>query len=163
MAEKTAKKMGRPSKYTPELAAEICERLSNGEPLRKICRDDHMPFWTRIYDWMGKDEQLSIAIAHAREAGQDAIAEEIYLETVAQPERILFQNGDRIDPGYVALVKARAEIKLKLLAKWNPKRYGDRVQVAGDPNAPLKTEISFDTFATVIETLEARRQDKANG
>jgi hypothetical protein len=35
--------------------------------------------------------------------------------------------------------------------------------VAGDPNAPLKTEISFDTFATVIETLEARRQDKANG
>ena len=112
---------------------------------------------------MGKDEELSIAIAHAREVGQDAIAEEIYLEAVAQPERILSQNGDRIDPGYVALVKARADIKLKLLAKWNPKRYGDRVQVAGDPNAPLKTEISFDTFATVIETLEARRQDKANG
>ena len=62
MAEKTAKKIGRPSKYTPELAAEMCERLSNGEPLRQICRDDHMPFWTRIYDWMGKDEALSIAI-----------------------------------------------------------------------------------------------------
>jgi hypothetical protein len=163
MAEKTAKKTGRPSKYTPELAAEMCERLSNGEPLRQICRDDHMPAWQKIYEWMGRDETLSGAIAHAREVGQDAIAEEIYLEAVAQPERILSQNGDRIDPGYVALVKARAEIKLKLLAKWNPKRYGDRVQVAGDPNAPLKTEISFDTFATVIETLEARRQDKANG
>jgi hypothetical protein len=170
MAEKTAKKTGRPSKYTPEIAQQMCEQLAEGIPLRQICRQEGFPEWRTIYDWMWKDDALgeagtglSTAIAKAREVGQDAIAEEIYIEAMAEPERILSQNGDRIDPGYVALVKARADIKLKLLAKWNPKRYGDRVQVAGDPNAPLKTEISFDTFATVIETLEARRQDKANG
>lgn len=170
MAEKTAKKTGRPSKYTPEIAQEMCYMLAEGIPLREICRKEGFPEWRTVYNWMYTDDALgeagvglSSAIARAREIGQDAIAEEIYLETVAEPERILFQNGDRIDPGYVALVKARAEIKLKLLAKWNPKRYGDRVQLAGDPNSPLKTEISFDTFETVINTLEARRQEKANG
>jgi hypothetical protein len=136
----TKKKIGRPSKYTPELAAEICERLSNGEPLRQICRDDHMPSWVAVYQWMDRDEELSLAIAHAREAGQDAMAERAYAEMYDEPERILSEGGGKIDPGYVQLVKARAEITLKMLAKWNPKRYGDRVQVAGDAENPLKVE-----------------------
>ena len=75
-APKTPKKIGRPSKYTPELAAEICQRLSEGEPLRQICRDEHMPAWQKIYEWMAKDPELSGAIAYAREQGADAIAEE---------------------------------------------------------------------------------------
>lgn len=134
------KKIGRPSKYTPELAEEICERLSNGEPLRQICRDDHMPAWSAVYQWMEKDEALSVAIAHAREAGQDAMAERAFAEMYDEPERILSESGGRIDPGYVQLVKARAEITLKMLAKWNPKRYGDRIAVAGDAESPLRVE-----------------------
>lgn len=141
------KKIGRPSKYTPELAAEICERLSNGEPLRQICRDDHMPAWQKIYEWMARDDALgergaglSGAIARARETGQDAIAEEIWLDMNREPERILSEGGGRVDAGYVQWQKAKAEIGLKLLAKWNPKRYGDRVALAGDAESPLKLE-----------------------
>ena len=137
---KIPKTIGRPSKYTPELAAEICKRLSNGEPLRQICRDDHMPAWQKIYEWMAKDAELSGAIAHAREVGQDAMAERAYAEMYDEPERMLTEGGGRIDPGYVQLVKARAEITLKLLAKWNPKRYGDRIAVAGDAESPIKVE-----------------------
>jgi hypothetical protein len=36
--------------------------------------------------------------------------------------------------------KLRIETRLKLLAKWNPKKYGERVQVAGDADSPLKVE-----------------------
>jgi hypothetical protein len=133
---KTPKKIGRPSKYTPELAAEICQRLSNGEPLRQICRDDHMPAWTAVYSWMSRDATLSERIAQAREA----MAEKAYAEMYDEPERMLTEGGGRIDPGYVQLVKARAEITLKLLAKWNPKRYGDRIAVAGDAESPIKVE-----------------------
>lgn len=141
------KKIGRPSKYTPEIAAEICERLSNGEPLRQICRDEHMPAWQKIYEWMQRDDALgergaglSGAIARARETGQDAIAEEIWLDMKQEPERILSEGGARVDSGYVQWQKAKAEIGLKLLAKWNPKRYGDRVALAGDAESPLKVE-----------------------
>ena len=154
-AKPAPRKTGRPSKYTEELAAEIAQRLSDGEPLRQICRDAHMPHWTNIYEWMARDQDLSVRIARAREIGQDAIAEEIYREMMLEPER---EERGRIDPGYVQLIKARAEIKLKLLAKWNPKRYGDRVTMAGDAENPLQVKADVSIFDAMLKNLEAKRQ-----
>ena len=154
-AQAAPKKTGRPSKYTPELAAEIARRLSEGEPLRQICRDEHMPHWTNMYEWMAQDPELSVRIACAREVGQDAIAEEIYREISMDPER---EERGRIDPGYVQLIKARAEIKLKLLAKWNPKRYGDRVTMAGDAENPLQVQADVSIFDAMLKNLESKRQ-----
>jgi hypothetical protein len=106
---------------------------------------------------------LSGAIARAREVGQDAIAEQIWVEINQEPERILSEGGGRIDPGYVQWQKAKAEIGLKLLAKWNPKRYGDKIAVGGDPGNPVQTQVDVSLFDTLLTTLEARRQEKANG
>jgi len=154
-AKPAPRKTGRPSKYTEELAAEIAQRLSDGEPLRQICRDAHMPHWTNIYEWMARDQDLSVRIARAREIGQDAIAEEIYREMMLEPER---EERGRIDPGYVQLIKARAEIKLKLLAKWNPKRYGDRVTMTGDAENPMRLQADVSIFDAMLKNLEAKRQ-----
>ena len=158
LSEPPKKKIGRPSKYTPELAKEICERLSNGEPLRQICRDEHMPAWQKIYEWMKKDEALSGFIARAREVGQDAIAEQIWLDVNQEPERIMSEGGNRIDSGYVQWQRVRADIGLKLLAKWNPKRYGDRVELAGDKNNPIAIQADVTLFDAILENLEAKRQ-----
>ena len=129
-----------------------------------------MPAWQTVYDWMYRDDALgekgtglSRAIARAREIGQEAIAEQIWVDMYADPERILSEGGGRIDSGYVQLIKARAEIGLKLLAKWNPKRYGDRVQVAGDAENPLAVKADVQIFDAIIQNLEAKRQTKAHG
>jgi hypothetical protein len=155
-------KAGRSGKYTPELAAEICERLSNGEPLRQICRSsDRFPVWQKIYEWMERDAELAGAIARAREVGQDAIAEEIYALVEKDPERILSEGGGRVDAGYVQWVRVQADIKLKLLAKWNPKRYGDRVQLAGDKENPLQIDATVQAktmFDSLLQNLELRKQ-----
>lgn len=37
--------------------------------------------------------------------------------------------------------RVRAETRLKLLAKWDPKRYGDKLELAGDPARPLVTRM----------------------
>ena len=168
--EPPKKKTGRPSKYTPEIAQEMCNRLANGEPLRQICRDEGFPAWQTVYDWMYRDDALgeegvglSGAIAKAREIGQDAIAEQIWLEVNQEPERILSEGGGRVDSGYVQWQKVKAEIGLKLLAKWNPKRYGDKIALGGDPGNPLQTQVDVTIFDTLVQTLETRRQDKANG
>jgi hypothetical protein len=105
---------------------------------------------------------LSTAIARAREIGQDAIAEQIWLDMNAEPERILSEGGGRVDSGYVQWQKAKAEIGLKLLAKWNPKRYGDRVQLAGDSESPLKVEVESQAekmMAALLQNIELKRQD----
>jgi hypothetical protein len=158
--QKPRKKIGRPSKYTPELAAEICERLSNGEPLRQICRDDHMPAWQKIYEWMGRDEALSGAIARAREQGADAIAEEALEILDTPPEYVLTKQGEAVDSGYVTWQRNRAEMRLKLLAKWHPKKYGDRQIISGDKDNPLEVKADITVFETILQNLELQKQAK---
>jgi hypothetical protein len=160
---------GRASKYTPELAAEICERLSNGEPLRQICRDPHMPAWQKIYEWMTKDDAageagtgLSGAIARARQAGYDAIAEEcLTIANTPLVGEIITDDGEKLTIRKEDMLghrKLQIETRLKLLAKWDPKRYGDRVALTGaEDGAPIKIE-SRQLFDAVLTNLETRRQ-----
>ena len=149
---------GRPSTYNPEIAKRMCEQLSDGIPLRQICRQEGFPAWQTVYLWMSKDAELHKAIAHAREVGQDAIAEEIYRLVEAEPARIYDEKGNsRVDAGHVAWVRVQADIKLKLLAKWNPKRYGDRVVHAGDGDNPVVVENNLGVFGEVLENIRLQR------
>ena len=159
------KKTGRPSKYTPELAAEICQRLSDGEPLRKICRDEHMPQWRTVYDWLARDEDLSAQVARAREAGYDAMAEELIeiSDTLHFGETQVM--GDKNSTTTVADMlghrKLRIETRLKLLACWNPAKYGNKVQVGGDKENPLKVEAAIQAdslLEALIKNAELKRQ-----
>lgn len=131
--------MGRPSKFTEALVDEICERLSNGETLRSICRDEHIPHWNTVYQWMADDATISVRIARARDLGADAIAEGTVEIIDQEPER---DQYGKIDPGWVAHQKLRAEHRLKLLAKWQPKKYGDKItqELTGANGGPILTK-----------------------
>lgn len=137
-------KRGRPSKFTPELADEIVLRISNGEPLREICRDEHMPAWRTFYDWQEADKAFSARIARARELGEEAIAQEClaiadtakndWMETHGQDDVGYKLNGEHIQRS-----KLRIETRLKLLAKWNPRKWGEKVDLnhGVQPENPL--------------------------
>lgn len=103
----------------------ICEQISVGTPLQEICRQKGMPAWRTVYDWMAADDDFAANIARARDLGADAIAEETLAIVDSEPER---GNDGKIDSAWVAHQKLRAEHRLKLLAKWNPKKYGEKVQ-----------------------------------
>ena len=174
-ASTAPKKTGRPSKHTPELVAEICERLSAGEPLRQICRDDRMPHWTRMYDWLSQDPDLSLRVARAREAGYDALAEEA-LEIANTPhlgQKKVFSSGAGEDEDSMTVTeddmlghrKLQIETRLKLLACWNPAKYGTKVQMGGDPKNPIKMDIQVESdnfLATILKNAELKRQVNAN-
>ena len=160
------KRTGRPSKYTPELAQELCDRISRGEALREICRDEHMPEWRTVYDWLERDANLSAQVAHAREVGYDAIAEHSLAIMDSQPLAVFDEAGNkRYDPGSIAWNKNRAEHRLKLLACWNPSKYGSTVAVGGDPGNPVKVEVQSeaDTYlAALLMNVELTKQVNAN-
>ena len=131
-----------PSKRTKEIEEEILSRLREGEPLAQICRDEHMPHVTTWYDWCAADEALRIAHGRAREAGEDRIAADAMSILDETPERYATEVGERVDPAYVQWQKNRAEMRLKLLAKWNPKRWGEKVE--HDVNGALTVTIASD-------------------
>lgn len=63
-----AKKLGRPSKYSEELALTICERLAMGESLKAICTDKAMPTRSMVYRWKEANQPFRDMYARAREA-----------------------------------------------------------------------------------------------
>jgi hypothetical protein len=121
--------MGRSSTFTQEIADEICERLSKGEPLAQICRDDAMPAYRTVYDWQKQNEEFAANIACAREAGFDQIA----------VDGLLIVDDVDEDP---ASRRVRSDYRLKLLAKWDPKRYGDKQLLGSDPDNPLPAGVT---------------------
>jgi hypothetical protein len=126
--------MGRPSEYSQEIADAICERIAEGEPLRVICREDGMPAWRTVYDWLSKREEFSARFTRARDIGFDAIAEEA-LEIANTPlEGVRIEVGDdgktkTVSEDMLGHRKLQIETRLKLLAKWAPKKYGDKLDL----------------------------------
>lgn len=118
-------KRGAPSRRTPEVEGRLIEGISEGIPLQSLCREEGMPAWRTVYDWMESDPAFAARIARAREVGADAIASESLEIVDEEPQR---GPDGKIDSGWVAHQKLRAEHRLKLLAKWSPKKYGDRVE-----------------------------------
>lgn len=129
--EAEAKPQGRPSTFTQAIADEICERLADGEPLRQICRDERMPAWRTVYDWKAANEEFSTRIARARELGHDAIAQEcLSIADYGLNDTYLDDEGNRrTDTDVIQRSKLRIETRLKLLSKWDPKRYGDKMDL----------------------------------
>lgn len=155
-------KTGRPSTYDPAVATKICEQLSDGIPLREICRQAGMPPWQTVYSWMDRDAALVEAIARARELGYDAIAEDcLRIADDTANDYVETEHGPRLNAEHVQRSKLRIETRLKLLAKWNPKKFGERVQVAGDADSPLKVEAEVQAdklLQAILENAQLRRQ-----
>ena len=164
------KPTGRPSTYNPDIAHQMCEQLSEGIPLREICRQEGFPAWRTVYDWMAKDPDLAAAIAHARDVGYDKMAEEcLDIADDASNDWMERLNdkgvpvGWQINGEHVQRSKLRIETRLKLLAKFNPKKYGDRVTHAGDDENPVVVENNHNVFGELLKAIKLERQAKAYG
>ena len=177
--EAPAKKMGAPkgsgSKYTEELSEQICALVSNGVNLRSVCRMEGMPAWRTVYDWVGDRPDFAARLARARDLGYDALAEEA-LEIANTPhigQKKVFSSGAGEDEDSMTVTeddmlghrKLQIETRLKLLACWNPKKYGNKVAVGGDPDSPIKIEaqVESDNFlAAILKNAELKKQVNAN-
>jgi hypothetical protein len=113
------------SLYSPELVDAICARLETGETMADICRGDGMPAYRTVKDWIDTKPQVSAAIARAREIGFDAIAASC-LAIADGPAEV---QGNPCGSEDVQRDKLRIWSRLQLLAKWDPKRYGDKAAI----------------------------------
>ncbi len=153
---------------TPEVEKRIIEGLCDGVPLRELCRQDGMPNWRTVYEWISADEEFAARIAHARDLGFDAIAEEILdiaddgTNDWVERKRKDGSTDVVLDSEHVQRSKLRIETRLKLLAKWSPKKYGDKqqVEVGNKEGETFQVESNTDNTALMVQLAEALR-DKA--
>lgn len=125
---------GRPSTFSEEKADEICERLINGESLRAICKDDHMPSAVTVFKWLDKHEGFANRYARAKEEQAEMFADEIAAIADETPELEPIRDAQgnivemRMHSAYVAYQKNRIDARKWVAAKLKPKKYGERIE-----------------------------------
>ena len=74
----TTKPNGRPSIFTEELAAVMLIRISGGESVRSIARDQSMPGMTTLFKWLKENESFAKQYAQACEIRAEAVFDEMF-------------------------------------------------------------------------------------
>ena len=154
-----ALKRGRPSSYSAVRAEAICAEIANGKCLREICRGDGMPGMTTIFRWLAQHEEFRTMYGAAREAQADYLAEEL-LEIADDASNDWMQR--RREDGTVVTVlngehvqrsRLRIDTRKWLLAKLQPKKYGDvqQTQLTGPGGGPLQVERSLSALGDLSD------------
>ena len=155
---------GRPSIFSEEVAQTICDRLALGESLRKICEDPKLPGMTTVIRWLG-DEKFSsfrAQYAQAREKQAEFYAAEI-IEIADDGSRDSFEDEDgnvRVNQEVVARSRLRVDARKWYASKLAPKKYGDRIELANDPENPVTKPLDIVDVAKKIAFVFALAQDK---
>src|SRR5258706_4307938 len=121
---------GRPSSYSEKIAERICDRLIEGESLVQICADENMPGRKTVYDWMEAHPDFHTKCARAREGQADYMDHRIL--DVANSCTAETAHADKVK---ISAYQSRA-------SKLAPKKYGDKLELAGDPDSPIRHEVT---------------------
>jgi hypothetical protein len=138
---------GRPSTYTPEIAAFICQRIANGESARKICADEDMPALASIFNWIAAHPEFLEQYTRARETQMEAMAQEI-IDIADDGRNDLIEQDlgygvivQKVDQEHIQRSRLRVDTRKWLMSKLAPKKYGDKLAHTGPDGGPQVFEV----------------------
>jgi hypothetical protein len=150
--------------YTEAKAQEICERVSSGEFLINICKDEDLPTVRRCCQWMKEHPDFN-------ELYRDAINDRLSIfedEVITIPDEaskdfdeILQKDGttrDVLDPTKISAAKLRTEVRFRHLKACRPQKWGEQTTIIsknGDELGDMTTE--------EVEKKIAELDDKERG
>jgi hypothetical protein len=127
------------------LIAEVCSRVADGETIRQISRDEHMPHAATLYRALGKPSNFCDQYAIAKEAQLTRWEDELieiaddgsndWIKREGEAGRIeVLANGEHMQRS-----RLRVDTRKWVMSKRAPKKYGDRVtnEHTGKDGEPL--------------------------
>ena len=104
-----------------------------------------MPSYRTLYRWLDKDEEfMSRFVYTSRFLGARAIAEEALALVDTPPPMVGEGENARMDNAHVNWMRSRADLRLRLLAKWYPQEYSEKligIETKGDINVNVITGV----------------------
>ena len=137
---------GRPSTYTEEMGNLICDKLTEGVSLRKLCMSDEFPNASTVYVWLDRFPEFAEKYTRAREAATEDMLEDL-LEIADDPKMDAQEKRVRIDT------------RKWVMGRLKPKKYGDKstVDVGNKEGETLKVDNGVDTVALTAQLAKALR------
>lgn len=132
--------VGRPALYHPEIADEICRRMAEGESLRAICKDAHLPCASTVLGWLSSQNpdyaQFLEQYARSRAIQADMLVEETieisddgtndWMERKGPEGQSL---GWTLNGEHVQRSRLRVDTRKWFAGKVAPKKYGDKLDL----------------------------------
>ncbi|HGG2173365.1 TPA: DNA-binding protein [Escherichia coli] len=146
--EPAAKKVGRPHGYTEEKALEICELVADGQSINKISKLPGMPNRSTILKWFRDVPEFSTMYARAKDIGFEVLADEIL---------DIADNEDNVDKDKCRRSQLMIDTRKWLLAKLQPRKYGERVTqeiVGNKEESPVQIEVTKEEIARIVQEVE---------
>jgi hypothetical protein len=152
MATKKASKPAKPDRDKDAICQAVLQGMRDGLSAFKACQAVGVPQST-FNRWVDADAKLAEDYAHAREDLIERMANEVLeLADSDVPE-----TGDgKRDWQAIQQRKLQVDSRKWLLSKLAPKKYGDRLELAGDKENPLQVQtidaskLSTDVLAQII-------------
>lgn len=123
---------GRPSKYSHEIADQICELVATSpRGIRSICAEhQELPDPDTIYRWLRKYNEFYEQYARAKQAQLQAIEDEmIEIADDGTNDYVETKKGIMLNKEAVMRSALRIDTRKWLMSKLLPKKYGDKVGV----------------------------------
>lgn len=130
-------KVGRPTDYSLELAAKICEEISFGNSLRSICRRDDMPVASTVFRWIHEKKDFKEQYDISIEERTTALGEDL-LDIADDGHNDWMQKRYGEDVSWItngeALQRSRLRVDTRkwIMSKMRPQKYGDKLDVTSD-------------------------------
>lgn len=114
--------IGRPTAYTKEYGDLICELLSQGQSLSRICKENNIPPRGTIYRWLLSDDPIHNdfrdSYALARRIGYECMADDI-IDIADDGTNDWMENNNEENPGYIINGEALGRSRLRVdTRKW---------------------------------------------
>ena len=114
----------------------ICFRISEGESLRSIVKDEGMPDLTTFLVWISEDQVKSKQYARAMELRADSMFEDMLDIADDSSEDILTDDigNAKVNTEFVQRSRLRVDTRKWILSRMNPKKYGDKTDITTNGN-----------------------------
>lgn len=163
MLERQIMPAGRPTDYTPELAALICERIASGLSMRTVCKADDIPNAATVFLWIQRHKEFAEQYALATAARAHAHAEDT-IDIADDASNDWMETHDPDNPGYklngehINRSRLRVDTRKWFASKCFPKKYGEKVQteLTGAEGKDLIPEVSDLELARRVAFLFAQ-------
>jgi hypothetical protein len=147
--------MARPTKYTEELAEQICEALATkSKGLNSICKDLKIAP-SSVYLWLIEHEGFSERYARAREEQADLLADEIIeISDDESKDTLSGEHGEYPNQAKIARDRLRIDARKWKASKLAPKKYGDKMDVTSNGETVSSYVIGFKKTGDENTTFE---------
>lgn len=108
---------------------DVCQRIEQGEPLRRILRSENAPLSQTVFYELLTDKEKNVRYAQAREVYADHVFEEMLdIADCEDHDIIETDEGQRVNHDVIQRDRLRVDTRKWMLSKLQPKKYGDRLE-----------------------------------